>query len=183
MARERGQTTHIKEKSSDSSLTLTSRCFEHGEHQVVIAVNNNDFVDMNTPLRNVIKEALFIEEAKAKKGLSLMVDGGDWVHMEKYIVNEGLSRLGYTYEDMSARLFTLIIEDWSGAKFSKSVYVAKGTYEYLPQSFLNLVEFKEQYGNKGVTTLWHEVHSWTSDPKKLFGNYSSEYIAQLLRKQ
>ena len=178
-----GKTTRIKEKSGDGSLTLTSRCFEHGEHQVVLAVNNNDFVDMNTPLRNVIKEALFIEEAKARKGLSLMVDGGDWVHMATYIVNEGLSRLGYTYEDMSARLFTPIIEDWSGAKFSKSVYVAKGTYEYLPQSFLNLVEFKEQYGNEGVTTLWNEVHSWTSDPKKLFRNYSSEYIAQLLRKQ
>ena len=52
-----------------------------------------------------------------------------------------------------------------------------------PQSFLNLMEFKEQYGNEGITTLWNEVHSWTSDPKKLFRNYSSEYIAQLLRKE
>lgn len=178
-----GKTTRIKKKSRDGSLTLTSTCFEHGEHQLVLAVNNNAFVDMNTPLRNVIKEALFIQEAKAKKGLDLMVDGGDWVHMATYVVNEGLSRLGYSYNDMPARLFTPIIEDWSGAKFSKSVYVAKGTYDYLPQSFLNLVEFKEQYGDKGVTTLWNEVNSWTSDPKKLFRNYSSEYIAQLLRKR
>ena len=178
-----GKTTVLKNIGGDGSLTLSSKCFEHGEHQVTLASNNKDFVDMNTPLRNVIKEALFIEEAKAKKGLDLMVDGGDWVHMAGFVVNEGLSRLGYSYTDMPARFFTPIIEDWSGAKFSKSVYVAKGTYEYLPQSFLNYAEFKQEYGTEGVKQLWDEAHSWTSDPKKIFRNYSSEYIAQVLRKK
>lgn len=178
-----GKTTALKNIGNDGSLTLSSKCFEHGEHQVTLAPNNKDFVDMNTPLRNVIKEALFIEEAKAKKGLDLMVDGGDWVHMAEFVVKEGLSRLGYSYTDMPARFFTPIIEDWSGAKFSKSVYVAKGTYEYLPESFLNYAEFKQEYGTGGIKQLWDEAHSWTSDPKKIFRNYSSEYIAQVLRKK
>ena len=178
-----GKTTVLKAIGEDGSLNLSSRCYAHGEHQITLAPNNKDFVDMNTPLRNVIKEALFIEEAKERKGLDLMVDGGDWVHMAIFVVNEGLSHLGYTYTDMPVRFFTPIIEDWSGAKFSKSVYVAKGTYEYLPPGFLNYVEFKQEYGIEGIETLWKEAYSWTSDPKKIFRNYSSDYIVQILRKK
>ena len=119
----------------------------------------------------------------SKLAISRMVDGGDWVHMAVFVVNAGLSLLGYGYNDMPARFFTPIIEDWSGAKFSKSVYVAKGIYEYLPPSFLNYVEFKQEYGTEGIKTLWDEAHSWIGDPKKVFRNYSSEYIAQILRKK
>ncbi len=53
-----GKTTALKNIGNDGSLTLSSKCFEHGEHQVTLAPNNKDFVDINTPLRNVIKEVL-----------------------------------------------------------------------------------------------------------------------------
>ena len=176
-----GKTTKTEEVG-DESLLLTSTCLEHGPYQTLLSEGNKDFVDMNTPLRNVIKGALFIEQAKSANALNLMVDGGDWVHMANYVVCEGLSNLGYSYEQMPARFFTPIIEDWSGAKFSKSVYVTTGTYDYMPKGFLNFAEFKEEHGETGFTKLWNEVHSWTADPKKIFRNYSAEYLSGLLRK-
>ena len=110
-----------------------------------------------------------------------MVDGGDWVAMADFVISEGLARLGVTYKDRPARVFTPIIEDWSGAKFSKSVYVQQGTYDYLPVGFLNLVKFEEEFGQTGLDKLWCETVSWVSDPKKLFRNYSAEYLLQVLR--
>ena len=179
-AEKSGTTTIIKERG-DNRMVLESECPEHGKYQVIITPNNKDFVDMNTPLRNVIKEALFIEEVKAKNALDLMVDGGDWVAMADFVVEEGLALLGYEFRDRPARLFTPIIEDWSGAKFSKSVYVQQGTYEYLPAGFLNFEKFKEEFGEEGALKLWREVGAWVSDPKKLFRNYSAEYLLQVLR--
>ena len=110
-----------------------------------------------------------------------MVDGGDWVAMVEFVVSEGLARLGYSYKDRPVRVFTPIIEDWSGAKLSKSVYVEKGKYEYLPDGFLNFVRFKEQFGEEGIEKLWNEVCSWVEEPKKLLRNYTAEYFLQLLR--
>ena len=181
-AEKSGETTIIKERSGEYHLVLENECFQHGKQQIVLAPDNKDFVDMNTPLRNVIKEALFIEEAKSRKALDLMIDGGDWVAMADFVVSEGLSRLGYSYVDRPARIFTPIIEDWSGAKFSKSVYVQQGTYDYLPGGFLNLIEFEREFGQVGLDKLWNNVVSWVSDPKKLFRNYSAEYLLQVLRR-
>ena len=89
--------------------------------------------------------------------------------------------MGVNYADRPARLFTPIIEDWSGAKFSKSVHVQHGDYAYLPESFLNLVKFEEEFGQHGIDKLWEEAVSWVSDPKRLFRNYTAEYILQILR--
>lgn len=179
-AEKSGIKTAIKARIDKHNLVLSSECPDHGVYEINLKIDNKDFVDINTPVRNIIKEALFIEEAKKAKAIDLMVDGGDWVHMTEFIVSEGLSLLGYNYPDRPIRLFTPIIEDWSGAKFSKSVYVQKGTYD-MPEGFLNLVEFKKQYGDKGLEKLWEEAKNWTSDPKKLFRNYSAEYLTYILR--
>lgn len=176
-----GIKTKIEEKIGKYDLILSSECPDHGPFQIKLSDDSKDFIDINTPIRNVIKEALFIEQAKSAESMDLMVDGGDWVHIAEFIVSEGLSLLGYRYEDRPTRLYTPIIEDWSGAKFSKSVYVQKGTYD-VPEGFLNMVEFKKQYGQEGLEKLWDEVKSWMEDPKKLFRNYSSEYLSYVLRK-
>ncbi len=176
-----GVTTTVKEKIDNYHLVLESECFQHGKQQMLLAPENKDFIDMNTPLRNVIKEALFVKEAKDGKALDLMVDGGDWVAMADFVIAEGLEKLGIDYKDRPSRLFTPIIEDWSGAKFSKSVYVQQGTYDYLPNGFLNSVKFEEEFGQAGLDKLWNETVSWVSDPKKLFRNYSAEYLLQVLR--
>jgi ssDNA-binding Zn-finger/Zn-ribbon topoisomerase 1 len=171
-----------KIKKSKHKLTLSSDCPNHGTFEIELKENNKDFIDMNTPIRNIIKEAMFIDDARAENALNLMVDGCDWVHMAEFIVAEGLSLLGYNYADRPTRLFTPIIEDWSGAKFSKSVYTQKGTYNNLPEGFLNYIEFKKRYGSEGLEKLWEEAKSWILDSKKLFRNYSAEYLMYVLHK-
>ena len=179
-AEKSGVHTVVKEKGDDR-MVLESECSEHGKYQISLTPDSKDFVDINTPLRNIIKEALFIEEAKSKNALDLMVDGGDLVAMTDFIVEEGLVLLGYSYRDQPTRLFTPIIEDWSGAKFSKSAYVQQGTYNYLPTGFLNFEKFKEEFGERGILKLWEQSESWVSDPKKLFRNYTAQYLLQVLR--
>lgn len=68
-----------------------------------------------------------------------MVDGSDWVGIGE-LMNHVLGLWGYNAKDLPTRIFTPLIEDWSGAKFSKSVYVKEGTYDYLPsylRTYLN----------------------------------------------
>lgn len=176
-----GIKTAIKERAEKYDVTLESECFEHGKHQIRITPNNKDFVDMNTPVRTVAREALFIEDSKKRNALNLVVMGGDLIHLDELVVSEGLSLLGYNYKDRPTRVYAPLVEDWSGAKLSKSVYVRSGTYGYLPSGFLDIDDFKVQFGNEGVDKLWKEAKAWVTDPKKLFRNYSVDYFVQLLR--
>ena len=73
----------------------------------------------------------------------------------------------------------LLIEDWSGAKFSKSVYVKKGTYKHVPQEFLDYKKFQETFGISGLETVLNEARSWVTEPKKLFRNYSVDYLRKV----
>ena len=170
--------TVVVERGGKHDVTLGSFCFTHGEHSIRLTPDNKTFVDFNTSIRNVIKEAKFIEDARALNALNLMVDGSDWVGMAFQVANS-LDLLGYRYRDMACRLFTPLIEDWSGAKFSKSVYVARGTYSDLPSEFLSYEAFERSFGLAGLAKVWNEALSWVSDPKKLFRNYSVEYLRRI----
>jgi len=170
--------TRVVERRDRHYVILGSWCFEHGEYTIALTPDNETYVDFNTSIRNVIKEAKFIEDARKLNALNLMVDGGDWVGMAMQVANS-LDLLGYRYRDMPCRLFTPIIEDWSGAKFSKSVYVARGTYSDLPLELVDFEAFEMAFGLVGLAKVWHEVLSWVSDPKKLFRNYSVEYLRRL----
>ncbi|MBI4981100.1 hypothetical protein HZC30_06105 [Candidatus Woesearchaeota archaeon] len=167
--------TQILSTDRVDEIILKSHCFEHGGHSILVKEDNDDFVDFNTAIRNVIKEAKFIEDAKMNNAFNLMVDGGDWVGMTG-LITESLGLLDYHIRDLPSRLFTPIIEDWSGAKFSKSVYVEKGTYKDVPEEFVNFTKFEESFGLEGLIKVLDEVRIWISDPKKIYRNYSVEYL-------
>ena len=81
---------------------------------------------------------------------------------------------------MPVRIFTPIIEDWSGAKFSKSVYVKEGTYKHVPLEFLDYKKFRETFGReRGLEIVLNESRQWMEDPKKLFRNYSVDYLRKV----
>lgn len=173
-------TVEIAEIDADHAV-LTSQCFEHGEHRIEITESGGDFIDTNTPLRDVAKGVALIEEAKDENKLIAMCDGGDWAGTWLlHVFSQGISRLGYEVRDFPVRFFAPLITDWSGAKFSKSLYVESDAYQYLPQGLLNFSEFMDTYGNDGFDRLWAETQSWVSDAKKLFRNYSVDYIRLLL---
>jgi len=73
--------TKIVEKRNKFDITLSSHCFAHGDYSIRISSTNNEYVDFNTPLRSVTKEARLVEDARRTNAFNLMVDGGDWLGM------------------------------------------------------------------------------------------------------
>lgn len=172
------KTTQIVDMTEDS-ITMTSSCFQHGEHKITVSERNQDFVDFNTALRGIIKGAFMIEEDRENETLSVMISGGDWSGVWALRIHcEALLELGYS--KIATQIFTPIITDWSGAKFSKSLYVRTGAYDYLPKGLIDFSSFLPTYGMEGFNKLWGEVQEWVKNPNKLFRNYSVDYFQLIL---
>lgn len=175
------QTVKLIRNNSDSELVFSSSCLNHEDYELMVTPENNTFIDMNTTLRSVIRKSQYIKEAKENNALNLMVDGGDWSHLVP-LLSDALIMLGHSYFDLPQRVSAPIIEDWSGAKFSKFLYVEKESYDEVPEGLINYEHFISNYGDNGFSKLWKEIESWPQNPKKLFRNYSIEYFANLLEK-
>lgn len=171
--------TRVKEETQDGGLIIESHCLNHDYFQEEFHIDNDTFMDLNTPLRSLIRKADLIDKANLNNSLNVMVDGGDWVHIAG-ILNYGLSMLGYSQDEQPLRIFAPIIEDWSGAKFSKSLYVKEGAYSGLPKEFISYNDLIDKYGERGLNVLWEEFKSWVQDPKKLFRNYTVDYFKKKL---
>lgn len=162
-------------------IILQNHCFEHGDYQITLSRDTQDFVDVNTMVRNVMKEAVLSEEAKEQNCFPLVVKGSDWSHATVLISN-ALELLGYSFMERPERIATPIIEDWSGAKFSKSLYVKSGTYESLPKELVSLSDFLQKFGEGGFNNLWLHVSPWVKDPKRFYRNYSLDYLRDVFDK-
>lgn len=172
------QSVEIDKKNNDE-IHFSSNCYEHGKYNIVLKEYNDDFIDLNTQLRDLIKGYVMINEDATNDSLTVMVDGGDWGGTWSNRVHcEGLMALGII--DIPIRLFTPIVTDWSGAKFSKSLYMKKGAYSYIDESLINYSVFKDKYGKDGLKKLWEIGEEWTSEPKKFFRNYSIDYFNLIL---
>jgi hypothetical protein len=158
-----------KEKIREDEYKITNLCFEHGEFTMYLNEDSIDFIDTNTPITDVIQGATFIEEDKKSNALSIMVDGNDWSGVWSLnVFSKGLEYLGYPISEQPFHFYSPLVTDWSGAKFSKSVYVTSDTYNYLPKEFVNFEFFLKNYGDMGMDILWEEAQNWVSDPKKNF---------------
>ena len=178
---EDAKTLKVEELKKDYAR-LSMECFNHGKYEIEITPENKEFADFNTPIRNAIKEKLFVEEAKKDNALDLMVDGGDWVGIGE-LMNHVLCLWGYNAKDLPTRIYTPLIEDWSGAKFSKSVYVKEGAYDYLPSYLRTYPELTEGYEKEGLEVLLEESREWAKNPKKLFRNYTVGYFDLLFKEK
>ncbi|MDQ0417641.1 hypothetical protein J2Z48_001814 [Croceifilum oryzae] len=165
-----------------NSVQLVSNCFEHGKHSIVISEENEDFFDINTALYDLLLGAYLIETDREEKTVSIMIDGGDYAGVWPMLVHsEALLELGF--HSIPNRLFAPLILDWSGAKFSKSLYVKHGAYSYLPKGLLDFSQFEKDYGSKGFDRLWIEAREWANDPVKFFRNYSMDYFNLILNQK
>ena len=167
----------LKHKPNDYAI-LQNTCFEHGDYQITLSKDSEGFIDVNTMVRNVMKEVIIIEESRDQNYFPLVVKGGDWAHAS-ILISNALELLGYTFTERPDRIATPMLEDWSGAKFSKSVYVKSGTYDSLPQEFVSLESFINKFGEGGFRNLWSHVSSWVRDPKKFYRNYSLDYLGEV----
>lgn len=172
------KTLQIQEHEPHKSIRLEQHCFEHGPQTSEITPYNKSFIDTNTMVRNVMKEATIASESISENFFPLIVKGMYWIHASSLVSNT-LELLGYSFKERPERIATPMIEDWSGAKFSKSVYVKAGSYDDLPEEFVSLEGFLKKYGDSGFRKLYEHVSSWVDDPKKFYRNYSIEYLEKI----
>lgn len=159
----------------DGELYFESSCPIHGVTKIHFTEDNKEYVDMNTQLRDITKGAMCMSYSDTDC-LPIMFDGGDWGGVwDNRIHCYGLIKLGY--KALPLRVFAPLITDWSGAKFSKSLYVDSQMYEYLQGTgFSDYKDFMNKYGEGGFNFLWNEVKDWATKPERFFRNYSLQYI-------
>lgn len=161
------------------TVKVINRCFEHGDHSIIIKEDNQDFFDINTALYDLLLGVFYLDADQHEKTLTIMIDGGDYAGVWPMLIHgEALLELGY--RSIPNRLFAPLILDWSGAKFSKSLYVKHGAYAYLPKGLIDFSKFYECYGEEGFDRLWQEAQEWASSPVKFFRNYSVDYFRLIL---
>lgn len=171
---------NLVEEHDSNHLVLYEECPIHGKYVVNVRADNDDYVDINTQFRDITKGYELVSEDKDNNTLSIMLDGGDWAGIwSQRIHTEGLVRLGL-YE-FPIRLYAPVILDWSGAKFSKSLYLASDAYKNINRAFINYDNFIDVYGYEGLEKLWNEVYSWVEEPKKFFRNYSVDYFDMIMK--
>ena len=164
-----------------SHLDLSMICPEHGDYGARLAPDGGDLIDTGTAVREVGKAAVLAAEGRPRNALVVVVDGSDWTgNWALMVFVAGALRLGLSFEDLAERFYTPAIVDWSGGKFSKSVYVRGGEYDELPEAYLNFQVFNEVYGEAGLDALLVEAQSWVNDPRRMIRNYSLEYLRELL---
>lgn len=71
-----------------------------------------------------------------------------------------------------------LIQDWSGSKLSKSLYVKQGAYKYLREARLGyMLDLNALLdAESGLEALFAEVQRWVAEPYRLFRSYSIEYL-------
>lgn len=161
----------------DDGVKLVGHCFTHGEYKQFISFAGGGFIDLNTPVRSLIRKTLLMDESKKDNSLKIMVDGADWISMsQQFLPCFGV--LGYSISDLPIRFFAPLIEDWAGSKFSKSAYVKRGIYKDIHPSLCDYEAFKNSLGENGLDLIWGETLGWISDSKKFFRNYTIDYFIQ-----
>ena len=130
------------------------------------------------------KENIHKDENKRNGVFTVMVDGGDWAGTwASSIEILGATMLGYQGSELPVRLYAPVILDGSGAKFSKSMYLHSGAYAHIPEELINYEAFRRTYGERGLDILWEEVSDWIQDPRKLFRNYTLDYMDLVLKSE
>lgn len=172
----------LNEEHTKTKLIIKETCPIHGSYKSVITESSNDYIDINTQFRDLTKGVAILEDDKLNNTLTIMLDGGDWsgVWAQRMHI-EGLVRLGY--DEFPIRLFSPVILDWSGAKFSKSLYLKNDAYKDINSAFINYDNFINCYGIRGIKKLWNEVNSWFDEPRKFFRNYSVDYFQMIMENE
>ena len=166
---------------TDHGLTLSSDCCFHGKYSLDFAVKNSAYIDMNTQLRDLTKGVLIAHEKISKRRLTIMCDGRDWSGEWALRMHyEGMRCLGYN--EITTRFFAPTVVDWSGGKYSKSVYLKRSNYTGFEDFASDFNKFYNRFGEDGFLTVYEEVARWVNDPVRFFRNYSNEYFKELLEK-
>ncbi|MEQ1684270.1 MAG: hypothetical protein ABL916_11520 [Burkholderiaceae bacterium] len=165
------------EDGDPDCMVLRMICPHHGPHSRELSVGGRHYFDTGTSVRDVVKVAALGIQAEKEGALSVMLDGSDWGGAWAWNISAlGATHLGSKYAELPVRYFSPAILDATGSKFSKSVFVASNTYDYLPRELLDSASMHALHGDAIFERLWKEVLAWVSSPARFFRNYSIEYM-------
>lgn len=168
----------IRNEVNDSSIK--SYCPIHGWFE--FEIHETSKLEFNTPLRNLIRYLVYLEDNK-RTDLShewIRVTGSDYAGFyQEQLLYRCVSTLGYDLSDMPMIVYAPLVLDWSGAKLSKSIYVKRNAYRYLPSYLISYDFLVKEKGIKGLERLYHEVQSWLEEPYKLFRHYTVYYFMKI----
>jgi hypothetical protein len=160
----------------DNGLTLEFRCGYHGS-QAVRLDDPAAVIDANTPIRTVLRSLCFSRDRDQQGIETVVLNGGDWAGawMQR-VYFDGLHQLGCSGLRVPFNIFTPQILDDSGAKLSKTIYLARGAYADIPAAWTSMAAFEDRFRLAGLNMLWDEISGWVRSPEKFFRNYSVRYL-------
>ncbi|HUY45497.1 MAG TPA: hypothetical protein VMV92_07205 [Streptosporangiaceae bacterium] len=170
------KTARTVQITHDGGAALLFTCGYHG----IQAARLDDpaaVIDTNTPIRTVLRSLCFSRDRHQHGIETIVLNGGDWsgAWMQR-VYFDGLHQLGCSGSSVPFNIFTPQILDDSGAKLSKTIYLAAGTYADVPPTWTSMQAFEDRFGPAGLTMLWDEVSTWAQSPEKFFRNYSVRYL-------
>jgi hypothetical protein len=171
---------HTVQVKHDDPLTLQFTCGYHGTQQARID-DPAAVIDTNTPIRTVLRSLCFSHDRHTDGIETIVLNGGDWsgAWMQR-VYFDGLHQLGCCGTSVPFNIFTPQILDDSGAKLSKTIYLAAGTYSDVPPAWTSMQAFEDRFGPVGLSTLWDEVNAWARSPERFFRNYTVRYLEHAL---
>ena len=164
---------------------LVSFCPKHGEYRVNYQKESNK-LEYNTPLRNLIRGMAYgmINSSDEYDYEIIRVTGGDYAGFyQEELLYKTAAICGFDVNKLPIILYCPQILDWSGAKLSKSLYVAKNAYVDLPKYLLNYQELYKEFKHKGLDYIHEETDSWLDESYKLFRNYSAYYFIKVFEEK
>ncbi len=170
------KTARTVQVRQDNGLALAFLCGYHGS-QTMRLEDPGAVIDANTPIRTVLRSLCFTGDRDREGIETIVLNGGDWAGtwMQR-VYFDGLHRLGCRGLRVPFNIFTPQILDDSGAKLSKTIYLAPGAYKDIPPAWTSMQAFQDRFGATGLDRLWDEVSGWVRSPAKFFRNYSVRYL-------
>lgn len=163
------------------AVRLGSRCPRHGRYAEIVHIDGGGWYDANTPVRSVQKGYLLAAERDLYDACSVSADGSDWGgSWHASVMAPALAQLRVPPRDWPVSVFTPLITDHTGGKLSKTLYVARGAYADLPESFLNLDVLLARHGEAVLDVIWAEAARWAAEPRRLHRGYAIAYLTSLL---
>lgn len=159
-------------------------CPEHGEYTIDIS-KETDRLEYNFPLRNLIRGICYskINHNDNYDYQIIRITGSDYAGFyQEEMRYKTASVLGIKAHELPIIIYAPLVTDWSGAKISKSLYVKKDAYDYLPKAFVNYDGLKKEYGYKGLDILYSIIESWVNNPSMLFRSYTIYYFIKEFEK-
>jgi hypothetical protein len=175
------KTARTVQISQDDSVTLQFICGYHGTQEARLD-DPAAVIDANTPIRTVLRSLCFSRDRHAHGTETIVLNGGDWAGawMQR-VYFDGLHHLGCCGTSVPFNIFTPQILDGSGAKLSKTIYLAAGKYADVPPAWTSMQAFQDRFGSGSLSMLWDEVSAWVRSPAKFFRNYTVGYLEHALR--